>query len=519
MYCPSCACGLPAVARFCVRCGAPTGFVVAGSNTLPDIGLGSGTGSDRAGGYVYCGKCGTKVIEGNQFCTACSNPLRAEIGLEPAPLEPAPLHTHSIPEWAGMASLSQQRATASQASSTFAQKEAPKTPIPIATEAISESRKAKFPEIKASPSNTQAKGSLFVVPPGGLLPNRCVKCGAVPSEPWLDLTYSWHHPGLFLLLISPIIYLIVSLVVAKKVTLSVPLCSVHKEIRRERLWTGWLLLIACIPLPVAMAAYIANDAAATVALLLGLTLAIVGIGFLRAAAPLRATHIGPASAEFSGACPDVLDAMEQASEHGVSVTQPIPEVKDDTEPRTEIDQEAARIIREAEIRAKRASDSRIGVPMQLLPDSQASSHSARSGFTWIPWPRINSFETAREAAGQGVAAAGFSCLVTLVAAMISITTDKPVLGMSGWSLIDVALFGVIAWRIYRLSLPWSVIGLLLYTVEKVQPLIEGDSRQFKNPIVVILLIMGYINAIRGTMFVRRQRTANRTDGMNTGEIA
>ncbi len=241
--------------------------------------------------------------------------------------------------------------------------------------------------MEALPSNTQAKGSLFVVPPGGLLPNRCVKCGAVPSEPWLDLTYSWHHPGLFLLLISPIIYLIVSLVVAKKVTLSVPLCSVHKEIRRERLWTGWLLLIACIPLPVAMAAYIANDAAATVALLLGLTLAIVGIGFLRAAAPLRATHIGPASAEFSGACPDVLDAMEQASEHGVSVTQPIPEVKDDTEPRTEIDQEAARIIREA----RDKSEASIRFPDR----SSDATTSGQSGFFAFcsKWIHVDSMAT------------------------------------------------------------------------------------------------------------------------------
>jgi uncharacterized membrane protein len=126
------------------------------------------------------------------------------------------------------------------------------------------------------------------------------------------LTFNWHHPALFLLLISPIIYLIVSLIVAKKVTLVVPLCAAHKQIRKKRLWTGWLLLIACIPLPVAMATYLGNDAASTLAVWLGIALFLCGIGFLLAARPLRAIEIGPTSAEFAGACPDVLDAMEQA---------------------------------------------------------------------------------------------------------------------------------------------------------------------------------------------------------------
>ncbi len=186
------------------------------------------------------------------------------------------------------------------------------TQPPIVLQESSESRGAKFPNVGTSYSNTQAKGSLFVVPPGGLLPNRCIKCGAAPSEPWLDLTFNWHHPALFLLLISPLLYLIVSLIVAKKVTIAVPLCAMHKRIRKQRIWTGWLMLVACIPLPVAMATYVGNDAANTLAVWLGIALFLCGVGTLLAARPLRATHIGPASAEFSGACPDVLDAMEQA---------------------------------------------------------------------------------------------------------------------------------------------------------------------------------------------------------------
>jgi hypothetical protein len=287
MYCPSCACALPAVAKFCVRCGAPTGFALAAPAMEPDVtgreGPAPAVRPGREGPQTYCGKCGSAVDQRCQFCSACGNPLSAD-----AAPGPAPLRTHPITGAAATAAS------------------------PIASEGSSESRGARFPKTGNSYSNTQAKGSHFVIPPGGLLPNRCVKCGAAPTEPWLELTFSWHHPGLFLLLISPILYLIISLIVAKKVTLAVPLCTVHKQIRKKRLWTGWLLLIACIPVPVALAVYIGNDAAETLAVWLGIALSLCGIGFLRAARPIRATEIGPASAEFAGACPDFLDAMEQA---------------------------------------------------------------------------------------------------------------------------------------------------------------------------------------------------------------
>lgn len=240
MYCPNCACELPAVAKFCVRCGSRIEL----SRDNPQVG-----------------------------------------------------QTNIVPPPPGEA------------------------PSSITPEPTIEARRAKFSsQAENAPTNVHAIGSHFVVPPGGVLPNRCVKCGGKPSDPWLNLTFSWHHPLLYFLLISPIIYVIVAAVVVKRVTLAVPLCAVHKSIRKKRLWTGWVLLILCIPLPVAMASYIGNDAATTLAVWIGLALFIVGIGFLRAAAALRATHIGP-SAEFRGACPEFLDSMQQAPEYENSMAQ------------------------------------------------------------------------------------------------------------------------------------------------------------------------------------------------------
>ena len=79
MYCPNCACELPTVAKFCVRCGATTRFVEAVSSARPFVSIPLGPTPvitpKRLGDQVYCGKCGTKAIGGNLFCTSCGNPL------------------------------------------------------------------------------------------------------------------------------------------------------------------------------------------------------------------------------------------------------------------------------------------------------------------------------------------------------------------------------------------------------------------------------------------------------------
>jgi predicted membrane channel-forming protein YqfA (hemolysin III family) len=105
------------------------------------------------------------------------------------------------------------------------------------------------------------------------------------------------------------LYVIVALIVRKRIALSIPLCDAHKSIRKERLGIASVLLIACIPLPIAIAVYVGNDAAAGLALVLGLALFVVGLIFLESASPLKATRIGSTSAEFKGACGDFLQAI------------------------------------------------------------------------------------------------------------------------------------------------------------------------------------------------------------------
>lgn len=158
----------------------------------------------------------------------------------------------------------------------------------------------------------------FVVSRDTILPPQCVKCGNPATEPWLRKTFYWHHPGFYVLLISPLIYVIVALIVNKKVALWVPLCGAHKKMRSALLWTAGILLVGCIPLPVALGSN-GDDSAVTLAICLGIAMFIAGGICLACSSLLRPTYIGAQAAEFTGACPAFLAAFNATSTSQVGV--------------------------------------------------------------------------------------------------------------------------------------------------------------------------------------------------------
>jgi len=138
------------------------------------------------------------------------------------------------------------------------------------------------------------------------LPPNCVKCG-VRSSTWLTKKFSWHPPALYVLLfLGPLLYLIIALIVRKNVSLSVPLCAQHDEARRRKSWIGGILLVACLPLPIALANVIPGDMITGVSILLGAAMFLVGLIVLNLAAPLKATMIDDYWVEFSGAGPGFM---------------------------------------------------------------------------------------------------------------------------------------------------------------------------------------------------------------------
>jgi len=117
------------------------------------------------------------------------------------------------------------------------------------------------------------------------------------------------------------------------------------------------------------------------------------------------------------------------------------------------------------------------------------------------WPDIADTKTARDAALQGFGAAAFIASVTTIMSVASLIVHHPVFGIDGYGLIDAALFGVVAWRVYRMSRAWAVVGLVLYSTEITFKLVHGD---FRNAGVVLTFFMfvGFIGGVRGTFAAR-----------------
>jgi hypothetical protein len=227
MFCSNCACELPIIAKFCVRCGArvETSISTAPAHVVPPV------SAELVGDMsARCAKCGGHNPSDYSYCRSCGSSL-----MGPAASVP-PLHDAWSVNPKGAAFLGSERA----------------------------------------PSRVCATGSILVVPRDSTLPARCVACGNIPTEPWVKITFSWHHPGYYCFLVSPIIYVVVALIVRRRIKLSVPLCKAHKSIRTKRLWIATILLVGCIPLPTIFGVYVGNDAAEMVALWLGVGMFIAG---------------------------------------------------------------------------------------------------------------------------------------------------------------------------------------------------------------------------------------------------
>ncbi len=126
------------------------------------------------------------------------------------------------------------------------------------------------------------------------------------------------------------------------------------------------------------------------------------------------------------------------------------------------------------------------------------------GSFWKFWPRMDSRTSAIQSMGQGTFAAGFSCVATAIFAITSIVLKHPIAGIDGLGLVDSAMFAFIAWRISRLSLTWSVLGLLIYAGEQLGMMISNPAMKgYRNPVMFIILLLCYVNAIRGAWFLRK----------------
>jgi hypothetical protein len=64
-------------------------------------------------------------------------------------------------------------------------------------------------------------------------------------------------------------------------------------------------------------------------------------------------------------------------------------------------------------------------------------------------------------------------------------------------LVDAALFAIAAWRIYRMSRAWALLGLLGFVAERAYNLY---ARGLANAgfVVGLVILLGFVNGVRGT---------------------
>jgi len=128
--------------------------------------------------------------------------------------------------------------------------------------------------------------------------------------------------------------------------------------------------------------------------------------------------------------------------------------------------------------------------------------SAKKGMSWI-WPDVKDLETAKLANRQGVWAASFVSVVTAVfAALGAAGIQLFEFTFDALALIDACIFGVLAFGIYKMSRIASVAGLGLYIIERADMWINYGP---KNVIIAGLLVLMFINSIRGTFAYHRLR--------------
>jgi hypothetical protein len=148
-------------------------------------------------------------------------------------------------------------------------------------------------------------GDKLVVPAGAGLPERCIKCNepAIMERP---RTFTWHSPGWYLLiLLTPLLYIIVGLIVRKKVTLAPGLCPAHRRRRSLLNWTGFgmfMLGIACFYAAVQIEHEPLGWAGALVLIAAVVTAVFAG----RSLTPVR---IDEGEARFRGAGEAFLDSL------------------------------------------------------------------------------------------------------------------------------------------------------------------------------------------------------------------
>lgn len=152
-------------------------------------------------------------------------------------------------------------------------------------------------------------GPLLVIGPDQVLPMRCVKCNEPDATPFRR-TLVWCPPWAYLLLIVGLIpFVLIALVVQKKLTGVFALCELHRRRRRRAIAIGWLGALAGVAIILAGAA--TRDGAGLGVLLGIATIFLTAIYGLFASRTVWPRRIRQGRAWVNGVCPQYLDDLPE----------------------------------------------------------------------------------------------------------------------------------------------------------------------------------------------------------------
>jgi hypothetical protein len=124
------------------------------------------------------------------------------------------------------------------------------------------------------------------------------------------------------------------------------------------------------------------------------------------------------------------------------------------------------------------------------------------------WPKIEDEHSAEAAVKPAIGVSAFVAGMSGLVAVLSLLYKKPIFGFNGWSLVDAALFVLVAWRIKKMSRTWSVLGLLIYLLEIVFNV--ATSKPGAIGVLTVVFILMYIGAIRATFSYHKYQDARRS---------
>lgn len=151
-------------------------------------------------------------------------------------------------------------------------------------------------------------GNDVVVHKLAVMPDTCVKCNQyIAGGGYSTQKYRWHNPLVYIALISPLIYFILSLAMSQRGSVAVPLCHEHKLVKEK---TGKNLLMGGVGAFTAFVLGVAFGYPGFAFLVFLVGAISLGVGHEYFYKPLRISKIENEYLYLKGACQEYLEQLQ-----------------------------------------------------------------------------------------------------------------------------------------------------------------------------------------------------------------